>query len=68
MSDLGVIFSDETGAERAEEERDAFVDALREVACDHGYDVSSSGPYRNLQKFMAKSLASEILDQLIDPL
>jgi hypothetical protein len=57
--DLIISFSDQTGDERSQEERDRLFKELREVANRHGFDLSGWGSDEAFRKFYTAPLIKE---------
>ena len=54
-----MVFSDETGDDRSSKEMGAFVDGLRAVAAEHGFDIQSWGTPEQMKGLQEPKTASE---------
>ena len=63
--DFMMVFSDETGEPRAEDDMDYFVKKLREVAGEHGFDISQWGGSKDMKRSFALQLSRDALGEVM---
>lgn len=55
-----VLFSDETAEDRTDAELDQMMQEFRQVAGNHGYDVSSWGNWKSALRFFGQAAIDQL--------